>query len=226
MKKISYLLGSLLLISLMSCTNSPRNQVVETPAKALEVLKAGNERFVSGSSMNPDRDEALLNALESGQHPFAAIVACSDSRVPVELLFDQGFGDLFVIRNAGNTVSEPISQGSVDYAVDHLGVKVVVVLAHTSCGAITGAVCTGEHHDAHELEDDGYVPELLHVVGDQIPEYIGQCDMVNEAAKANARVQVERMLKAGNIRDRVKKGVLKVVPAIYNIKDKRVYFIE
>ena len=225
MKKV-YLLCGILSFLLLACSKSPRNQAVESPDQAIAALQLGNERFVQGNAINPDRDSDLLNELIKAQHPFAAVVACSDSRVPVELLFDQGFGDLFVIRNAGNTVAENITQGSVDYAVDHLGVQIVVVLEHTSCGAITGAACKGEHHDAHELEDDGYVPELLHVVGDQIPEYIGQCDMVNEAAKANARVQVERMLKAGNIRDRVKKGVLKVVPAIYNIKDKRVYFIE
>ena len=99
------------------------------------------------------------------------------------------------------------------------------MLAHTSCGAITGAVCTSNHHGAHEIEDDGHVPDLLKVVGEQIPEYIGQCDLVNEADKVNAKVQVERILQASNIKERVAKGALIVVTAIYNIKDKKVYFI-
>ena len=226
MKKFYFIFILLVSLLLVGCQLPPRNHEVTTPEQAIEVLRLGNERFIIGNAINPDRDMELLNELTEAQHPFAAVVACSDSRVPVELLFDQGFGDLFVIRNAGNTIAENISQGSVDYAVDHLGVKVVVVLAHTSCGAITGAICTSNNHDVHEIEDDGHVPDLLKVVAEQIPSYVGRCDLINEAAEVNARVQVKRIMNASNIKERVEKGLLKVVPAIYNIKDKRVYFFD
>ena len=98
--------------------------------------------------------------------PFAAVVGCFDSRVPVELLFDQGIGDVFVIRTAGNNVNSEMVMGSVDYAIEHLGVKVLLVLGHGSCGGVTGAVSESE-------EEHGNIACLLSAIRNDVSEYVG-----------------------------------------------------
>ena len=104
--------------------------------EALIRLKEGNQRFVSGtSSLEPQNNPGRCRELVAGQQPFAVVVGCADSRVPVEMIFDQGLGDLFVIRVAGN-VAGPIQLGSIEYAVQELGTRLVVVLGHTNCGAV------------------------------------------------------------------------------------------
>lgn len=110
--------------------------------QVLEFLMNGNERFAADEPLHPDQTLERLRTLNKGQHPIAAIVSCSDSRVPPELIFDQGLGDIFVIRNAGNIVSD-YEIGSVEYAVGVLGVPLVIVMGHTNCGAINAFV----HHD-------------------------------------------------------------------------------
>lgn len=111
-----------------------------TPAEVIQALQEGNERFRQARSIHPHASQARLHELEAGQTPQAAVLTCSDSRVAVELLFDSGFGDLFVIRNAGNA-STPGSLASVEYAVEALNVPVVVVMSHAGCGAV-GAACS------------------------------------------------------------------------------------
>ena len=114
--------------------------------EALERLQEGNARFVSGQVRHPRADIVRLkDTSANGQHPFAVLISCSDSRVPPEILFDQGVGDLFVIRVAGN-VADAHEIGSVEYALEHLGVQLVVVLGHTGCGAVTAAASGGDIH--------------------------------------------------------------------------------
>ena len=118
--------------------------------EALNQLEAGNQRFVSGASEHPHCDPDRRAELAGGQHPFATIITCADSRVPVELVFDQGLGDVFVIRVAGNIADDAIL-GSIEYASMHLGVNLIVVMGHQSCGAVGAAVdgsATGTHIDA------------------------------------------------------------------------------
>jgi carbonic anhydrase len=110
-----------------------------TPEDALKALIDGNARFMSNHPRYPDQTLEHIRALEKGQHPFAIIVTCADSRVAPELIFDQGFGDLFVIRNAGNLVGD-YELGSIEYAVEHLQVPLVMVLGHESCGAVKAFV--------------------------------------------------------------------------------------
>ena len=105
----------------------------------LERLLEGNRRFVAGTSRNSPGGAAWTSALAAGQRPFATILGCSDSRVPVELVFDQGFGDLFVVRVAGNVVTTHV-RGSIEFAVRYLGTSLVVVLGHEGCGAVTAAL--------------------------------------------------------------------------------------
>src|SRR6188508_1701611 len=107
--------------------------------EALDRLREGNRRFAANLSAAPTDNKARRNELVSGQEPFAIILGCSDSRVPAELVFDQGFGDLFVIRVAGNIVA-PSQVGSVEFAASRFGTRLVVVLGHSGCGAITATL--------------------------------------------------------------------------------------
>ena len=118
--------------------------------QALELLKEGNARFISGTLTLKDDYAELREKLNTGQHPFAVVLCCSDSRVAPEIIFDQKLGDLFVIRNAGNVVDEDVL-GSIEYAVEHLGTPLVVVLGHSSCGAVT-ATCQGGDLPGHILD--------------------------------------------------------------------------
>lgn len=113
-----------------------------TAAEALRLLIEGNERFATGRASNPNRSLARLQELSTTQHPFAAILGCSDSRVPVEIVFDQGFGDVFVSRVAGNIASAEVI-GSLEYSTEVLGAKLVMVLGHTSCGAVNATMTAG-----------------------------------------------------------------------------------
>src|SRR5437899_1684360 len=108
------------------------------PAEAISKLKEGNGRYTSGNVQHPGQTAERRTELANTQHPFAAIVSCSDSRVPPEIVFDQGLGDLFVVRVAGNVIDDH-ALGSIEYAVDHLGVRLIVVLGHQSCGAVKAA---------------------------------------------------------------------------------------
>jgi len=143
-----------------------------TGEQALLKLMEGNARFVSGNSTHPDQSFERRSELIAGQHPFAVVVGCSDSRIPPELVFDQGLGDIFVIRTAGQ-VMDNVTIASIEYAVEHLGVPLVVVFGHDSCGAVTAVVKGGEvegHLDSlvdyitpsvHEAKETGNESELL-----------------------------------------------------------------
>ena len=110
---------------------------------AKQKLVEGNKRFVSSQMIHPNISSQTRTELTKGQNPFAVIVSCSDSRVPPEVVFDQGLGDLFVIRTAGEVVDD-IALASIEYAVEHLGVKLVVVMGHEKCGAVDAAVKGGK----------------------------------------------------------------------------------
>lgn len=118
--------------------------------QALDQLKTGNARFISGTITPKDDYTELRENLTAGQHPFAVVLCCSDSRVAPEIIFDQKLGDLFVIRNAGNVVDEDVL-GSIEYAVEHLGTPLVVVLGHSCCGAVT-ATCEGGELPGHIVD--------------------------------------------------------------------------
>ena len=128
---------------------SPSEALVD-PAAALARLDAGNARFVSGALEHPRRDHAHRAALSSGQRPYAAVLGCSDSRVPHEILFDEGLGDLFAVRVAGNTAADAIVLGSIEFAVAVLGVRAVVVLGHEDCGAVKAALDVARGGDRPE----------------------------------------------------------------------------
>ncbi|MEK0372659.1 carbonic anhydrase [Corynebacterium mastitidis] len=120
-----------------------------SPQDVWEALRAGNKRFCAAQEKNPNRDDHRRETLRGGQNPAAVVLACSDSRVPVELIFDVGFGDLFVIRTAGE-ITDPAVLASLEYAVDGLGVPLIVVMGHESCGAVAAAA---------KALDEGAIPE-------------------------------------------------------------------
>lgn len=210
MKRIKILLLTLLIMSLASCRNAYQTPAsIDTPPEALAALLEGNSRFVSGNTINPNSDIDRVEETAPHQEPFAAVVGCSDSRVPVELIFDQGVGDVFVIRTAGNNVGGDMVMGSVEYAVDHLGVKVLLVLGHGSCGGVTSAISSGEH--------GGAVGNLLHHIQADIPEYIGKPELLDEAIISHTRSQVETLLQNSTVAESVGKGKLIVKGAHYDI---------
>lgn len=205
----------------------PRNPGTPTPEAVLARLREGNARFVSGSSTaGADWTPALRRALVGGQRPVATILGCSDSRVPAELVFDQGLGDLFVIRVAGNIVA-PSQIGSVEFAAERLGVPLVVVLGHSGCGAIEAAV------DA-ALHPSGDSPHGLFPIVSRIQAAIepllrahggDRATLLRESVLCNVRASLS-LLKAGSdvIRDLEAAGRLKIVGAEYDLATGRVAF--
>ena len=168
--------------------------------KALDLLKEGNTRFVSGNLAPKDNYAEDRMKLSRGQHPFAVVLCCSDSRVVPEILFDQKLGDLFVIRNAGNVVDDDVL-GSIEYAVEHLESPLVVVLGHSSCGAVT-ATCQG-----------GELPGHIVDIAKRIRPSISTGCCVNDNACRHAE-RMAQLIREDPIVEHLK---VKVVAAFYDI---------
>ena len=140
-------------LTLGATANAQQHENIQTPAQAIEALKEGNTRFITDNRTLPNQCKDHRKSLKKSQAPFAAIVTCSDSRVPAELLFDNGFGDLFVLRTSGKTVVDSSTLGRVDYAGHLLGVKLIVVFSNTNCGTIKSLVTsTGNSNPKSALE--------------------------------------------------------------------------
>lgn len=219
MKPVNLILISLCIITASSCRNaSLSDKTPETPEEALAALLAGNIRFMDENKLHPN--SGLDRVLETSPHqePFAAIIGCSDSRVPVELIFDQGVGDIFVIRTAGNNVGNDMVMGSVEYAVDHLGVKVLLVLGHGACGGVTSAITPGEH--------SGAIGNLLHFIQEDIPEFIGKTEQLDEAIHAHTRSQVETLLQNSIVAENVRTGKLIIKGAHYDVRTGKVSIMD
>ncbi|MFI3319010.1 MAG: carbonic anhydrase [Rikenellaceae bacterium] len=224
MKKSIPLLFALTALALSSCTSTPAEVVINTPAEAISALKAGNARFASEKLRNPHSSRERRLETTDHQHPFAAIVTCSDSRVPAELIFDEGIGDMFIIRVAGNIVNSDVVMGSVDYAIDHLGVKVVVVLGHENCGGVTSAITVDEHttHHAHK----GSIGDLIEAIQEDVKPYIGKPESLCEAIHYNTKNQVKRIMDVEYISKKVAAGEVKIVGAYYDLHTGVVTFNE
>lgn len=202
-----------------SCENKPSEALStpSTPQEALAELIAGNERYANNKSIHPRGGMDRVVETAPHQAPFAAVVGCSDSRVPVELLFDQGIGDIFVIRTAGNNVNSEMVMGSVDYAIEHLGVKVLLVLGHGSCGGVTGAISEGE-------EEHGNIGSLLSTIRNDVSQYVGKPDSLDAAIHHHAHVQVERIIAYPHVAEKIEKGDLLVKQAYYDVNTGKVSF--
>lgn len=180
-----------------------------TPDEALKKLVEGNDRFVNQKRTNRNQTKERLVEVAKGQEPFAAILGCADSRVPGEIVFDQGLGDLFVCRVAGN-IATPEDVGSLEFGTLVLGAKVLVVMGHTSCGAVKAAIQGGELPGSIgsliKSIDIGSVAPKSEVPGD-----------VDKAAQANVNHQVETLKKSPILSDLIAKDKLKIVGAYYDL---------
>lgn len=183
----------------------------------ITLLKDGNSRFVQGNPKRPRQDEARrILTTEGGQRPFAAVLACSDSRVPVEILFDQGIGDVFTVRVAGN-IAGTSEAGSLEYAVAHLGVSLLLVLGHTHCGAVHAAVKAEETHGAVRELIARILPAVDKATSDH-PALTG-AELLEAAVRANIRHSMGDLLRISSIiRDAVGSGRLALVGACYDIR--------
>jgi carbonic anhydrase len=191
---------------------------------ALKKLKEGNARFAAGKMIHPNADAVRRDeTVKNGQHPFVTILSCADSRVPDELVFDSGIGDLFIIRVAGN-VANTDEIGSAEYGTEHLGTQLIVVLGHTSCGAVT-AVARGDHLG-------GSIPEL---VGNIVPavqrakKEMGNDvtpKLIDKAIRENVfQSMSDLMARSGIIRDQMKEGKLVLIGAVYHLDSGSVEWI-
>jgi carbonic anhydrase len=178
--------------------------------QALKLLLEGNQRFVGGKLEHPNQTPARRAEVAKGQHPFAAVLACSDSRTPPEIIFDRGLGDIFTARVAGNVADQVVIE-SVGYSVKHLGVRVVMVLGHRRCGAVTAAV-EGDEKTKDEVRE--IVKELEPAVRASrgMPG-----DPVENAARENVKLVVEKLAASKGLSAMVKSGELKIVGGIYDL---------
>jgi len=189
---------------------------IVTPAESLARLKAGHKRFVQFRLMHPHCDYERRNtAFADGQHPFAAVISCSDSRVPVELIFDQGIGDLFVVRVAGN-VCNGDEIASIEYAVEHLGVPLCVVLGHTRCGAVT-TVVSGAALDGHLAQLVRKIDDAAEDAWREDPSLSGDA-LVDAAARHNVwRGMADLTRESAAIAARVDSGAFRIAGAVYDL---------
>ncbi len=200
-------------------TAAPPEAAPVTAEAALGRLRAGNARFTAGTSRHPHDTRAWRQRLAAGQHPFATVIGCADSRVPPELLFDQGFGDLFTIRVAGQAVEDNVL-GSVQYATLHLHTPLVVVLGHAECGAVKAALAARAEH-AEEPKEIGEL--LAHVLPalDAVPADLPEAERLPRAVEANVRWAVRQVVEADVLGPEAR-----VVGAVYDLVTGRVRFLE
>jgi len=194
-----------------------------SPDEALERLKSGNERFLTGNAKFPTIQKEILADLAKGQNPYATILCCSDSRVPPELIFDAGFGELFIIRVAGNVMSPEIA-GSLQYAGRHLHTPLFVVLGHTKCGAVTAAIETRLHGTGHDSRIQLLVNSMLPGLADLDLEGDAGASSAR-AVEANVRWSMRQILETPEGRERTSVGELKLIGAVYEIETGRVRFL-
>lgn len=197
-----------------------RDSAYADPRIGLKKLMGGNRRFVEGKSIRPRQDAQTIKKLEKGQEPFATIVGCSDSRVPNEMIFDQGLGDLFIIRTAGQ-VSAAASYGSMEFAVLKLKTKLIVVLGHTECGAVAAAVSRPE-------DVPGHIVTLINEIKQSVAKssYLPG-DPVNNAVKQNVIDQVMTLRDLDPIlHKKYINGEILIVGAVYDIHTGKVEFLQ
>lgn len=182
-----------------------------SPEELLELLYLGNRRFVNGESIQPRRNPARLKEVAQQQSPFAAFLGCADSRVPIEIIFDQGFGDLFVTRIAGNVAtSENI--GSLEFGTQVLGAKVLFVLGHTNCGAVAATM--------KRERVPGQISSLFQFIR---PAVRGCGDDLQAAVEENVRIQAQTLAEASPVlAERIQEGKLIVAGGIYDLATGRV----
>jgi carbonic anhydrase len=187
------------------------NEPTMPPAESLKLLLDGNQRFVAGKLEHPNQTPERRTAVAKGQHPFAAVLACSDSRTPPEIIFDRGLGDIFTVRVAGNVADKVVIE-SLDYSVKHLGVRVVMVLGHRRCGAVIAAV---EGHEGTADQDVGPMLTELRPAVAESKNMPG--DPVENAVRENVLLVMKNLESSAELSAMVKSGALKIVGGIYDL---------
>ena len=194
--------------------SAPPRPVPPSPDRALRRLMDGNRRFVSGEAEAPRRSLERVRELSGGQSPYAAILGCADSRVPVEILFDEGFGDLFTVRVAGN-VATPEEIASLEYAVGVLGAQVVLVLGHTGCGAVTAAL------------EGKAVPGQISSLFQHIAPAVPRGTAVSDGVALNVRHQVSVLTRSSPVlAEAMAAGNVAVRGAVYDLADGSVKLLD
>lgn len=196
--------------------------VVRTPDEAINRLQSGNDRYTAGKAVHPNTSAARVDGQYEHQTPFVALLSCSDSRVPLEIAFDQGIGDIFAIRTAGESVTYS-TMGSLEYAVNYLHVPLVVVMGHEKCGAVRNAIAEKDYKHFPEKELDA----LLWAIREDVPAYAGNLDKLEEAVKAHVRSQVNFLRTKQAVTSKaVADGKLKIKGAYFSLKTGKVVFLE
>ena len=194
-----------------------------SPVTAWKALKEGNERFVAGSPQHPSQSVEHRASLAAGQKPIAVVFGCADSRVAAELIFDQGLGDMFVVRTAGQVIDSAVL-GSIEFAVTVLDVPLVVVLGHDSCGAVKAALAAMNEGTL----PSGYVRDVVERVAPSI--WLGRRDgltRVDEFEERHVRETVAQLMSRSTaIAERVSAGTLAIAGATYHLADGRASLVD
>ncbi len=205
-------------------TQTPETQSKITPEIAIHLLKEGNTRFVDGKPLSRNLSDQI-NQTSTGQYPFAAIVSCIDSRIPTEIVFDQGIGDVFNARIAGNFINEDIL-GSLEFACMLAGSKVIVVMGHTSCGAVKGACDNAQLGNLTQMLDK-IMPAVNAV---STPEGTDRSskniEFVNEVAVKNVEFTIENIKNQSPVLNEMyQNGAIDIIGAMYDVKTGNVRFL-
>lgn len=179
-----------------------------TPDQALQTLMQGNQRFIKRKSRNPSQNYARFVEVAKGQKPFASLLSCADSRVPSEIIFDQGFGDLFVCRVAGN-VATPEEIGSLEFGSLVLGSKLIMILGHKRCGAVDATI--------KGAQVPGQIASLLDAIKPAVAKASQEGDRLENTCKANVLIQVEKLKSSPVIAQLTAEGKVKVVGGYYDL---------
>ena len=193
-------------------------QPAVSAGSALQRLLDGNARYMSAGPSHPNQTTARRTEITGGQHPFAIIVGCSDSRVPPEIIFDQGLGDLFVVRLAGHVLSDE-ALGSIEYALEHLGTRLIMVLGHDNCGAVTAAVKGGDI--------PGHIGSIVKAIAPAVKKAKNQPgDLLENAIRENVAMVVDQLRSSSPLLAHlVKDGILKIIGAYYRLDDGKVTLV-
>jgi carbonic anhydrase len=194
--------------------------VPKDATEARQRLIEGNKRFVTGESIHGHASKQWRKGLTAGQKPFATILGCSDSRVPAELVFDQGFGDLFVIRVAGNVISTDVV-GSLQYAWYHLHVPLLLVLGHEGCGAITAAL-DAKFKRASEPERIEALVRMIEPGLKDIDPKLSPERQLSAAVKANVRWSITQLAELPEVKKAIKDGRFEMIGAVYELETGKV----
>jgi carbonic anhydrase len=201
-------------------TETPRPEITD-PDAALDRLLAGNRRFVEEQMLHPDQDRNRRLRISQAQDPYAVILTCSDSRLSPEVVFDEGLGDLFVVRMAGNIV-DSATLGSVEYAIGHLSTPLVLVIGHERCGAVEATLESIQHHNSPHGRVVALVTAITPAVA--VAEQ-RQGDLLDNTIRANAQMSRDAIAESSELTSQLSAGELKVLAAYYSLDDGRVSLI-